>query len=168
MDVTADLLAPCPPEQLFRWVDDLARYPDWLDIVPRASAVEAHDGDPGPAWSVDLRGRLGPFARSKRLRMVRTAHEAPHRVRFERMEHDGRRHSPWVLEAEVTPDASTTAAPEGEDTTSVDGRDGSRLTMRLHYGGSLVGPLVERLLADEIRQSKPRLLALIEGRPRSA
>jgi hypothetical protein len=40
---------------------------------------------------------------------------------------------------------------------------GSLLTMRLHYGGSLVGPLVERLLADEIRQSKPRLLALVEA-----
>jgi hypothetical protein len=35
--------------------------------------------------------------------------------------------------------------------------------MRLHYGGSLVGPVVERLLADEIRQSKPRLLALVNA-----
>jgi len=35
--------------------------------------------------------------------------------------------------------------------------------MRLHYGGSLVGPVVERLLADEIRQSKPRLLALLDA-----
>ncbi|HZA76974.1 MAG TPA: SRPBCC family protein [Acidimicrobiales bacterium] len=147
MDVTADLVAPCSPERLFGWVDDLTHYPQWLDIVPRAVAVEAQEGDPGPAWSVDLRGRLGPFARSKRLRMVRTVHEAPHRARFERLEHDGRRHSPWVLEADVAPD----------------GDDGSRLTMRLHYGGSLVGPLVERLLADEIRQSKPRLLALVEG-----
>jgi hypothetical protein len=146
MDVTADLLAPCSPERLFGWVDDLAHYPEWLDIVPRAAPVEARDGDPGPAWSVDLRGRLGPFARSKRLRMVRTVHDAPHRVRFERLEHDGRRHSPWVLEARVAPDAG-----------------GSLLTMRLHYGGSLVGPLVERLLADEIRQSKPRLLALVEA-----
>jgi uncharacterized protein YndB with AHSA1/START domain len=144
MDVTADLLAPCSPERLFVWVDDLGHYPEWLDIVPRATPVDAQDGDPGPAWSVDLRGRLGPFARSKRLRMVRTVHEAPHRVQFERLEHDGRRHSPWVLEARVAPDAG-----------------GSLLTMRLHYGGSLVGPLVERLLADEIRQSKPRLLALV-------
>ena len=144
MDVTADLLAPCSPERLFVWVDDLGHYPEWLDIVPRATPVDEQDGDPGPAWSVDLRGRLGPFARSKRLRMVRTVHEAPHRVRFERLEHDGRRHSPWVLEARVAPDTG-----------------GSLLTMRLHYGGSLVGPLVERLLADEIRQSKPRLLALV-------
>ena len=147
MDVTADLEAPCTPDELFAWVDDLGRYPRWLDIVPRAEAVPAVDGDPGPAWSVDLRGRLGPFARSKRLRMVRTVHQVPQRARFERLEHDGRRHSPWVLEAEVAPD----------------GDDGSRLTMRLYYGGSLVGPLVERLLADEIRRSKPRLLALVEG-----
>jgi Polyketide cyclase / dehydrase and lipid transport len=146
MDVTADLLAPCTPERLFGWVDDLAHYPEWLDIVPRATPVDAQDGDPGPAWSVDLRGRLGPFARSKRLRMVRTVHKAPDRVRFERLEHDGRRHSPWVLEARVAPDPG-----------------GSLLTMRLHYGGSLVGPVVERLLADEIRQSKPRLLALVNA-----
>ncbi len=146
MDVTADLLAPCSPERLFGWVDDLAHYPEWLDIVPRATPVDAREGDPGPAWSVDLRGRLGPFARSKRLRMVRTVHEPPMRVRFERLEHDGRRHSPWVLEAGIAPDGGA-----------------SRLTMRLHYGGSLVGPLVERLLADEIRQSKPRLLALVNA-----
>jgi len=145
VDVTADLDAPCPPDTLFAWVDDLGRYPAWLDIVPRAEAAAPHPDDPGPAWSVDLRGRLGPFARSKRLRMVRTVHE-PHRVRFERAEHDGRNHSPWVLAAEVR---------------AVDG--GSRLTMHLHYGGSLVGPLVERLLADEITQSRPRLLALVAG-----
>jgi hypothetical protein len=143
VDVTADLDAPCPPDELFAWVDDLGRYPQWLDIVPRASAADPHPDDPGPAWSVDLRGRLGPFARSKRLRMARTVHE-PGRVRFERAERDGRQHSPWVLSAEVTGIAG-----------------GSRLRMHLHYGGSLVGPLVERLLADEIARSRPRLLALL-------
>ena len=143
MDVTADLDAPCPPDELFAWVDDLGRYPQWLDIVPRASAADPHPDDPGPAWSVDLRGRLGPFARSKRLRMARTVHE-PGRVRFERAERDGRQHSPWVLSAEVTGVAG-----------------GSRLRMHLHYGGSLFGPLVERLLADEIARSRPRLLALL-------
>jgi len=143
VDVTADLDAPCPPDELFAWVDDLGRYPQWLDIVPRASAADPHPDDPGPAWSVDLRGRLGPFARSKRLRMARTVHE-PGRVRFERAERDGRQHSPWVLSAEVTGVAG-----------------GSRLRMHLHYGGSLFGPLVERLLADEITRSRPRLLALL-------
>jgi hypothetical protein len=145
VDVTATLDAPCPPETLFTWVEDLARYPDWLDIVPRA--VPAEPGADGrPAWTVDLRGRLGRFARSKRLRMVRVVHDRPEAVRFERQEDDGRTHSPWVLEARVEP-----------------GADGSRLIMHLHYGGGLWGPLLERLLGDEIERSRPRLLACVTG-----
>ena len=142
MDVTATLEAPCAPAVMFECVSDLATYPQWLDIVPRA--VSAPGTEDQPAWTVDLRGRLGPFARSKRLRMVRTRLEPPHAVVFERQERDGRSHSPWTLAADVAPDG-----------------DGSRLTMRLHYGGGLWGPIVERLLSDEIERSKPRLLALL-------
>jgi hypothetical protein len=139
VDVTADLDTPHPPAQVFAVVEDLTRYPDWLDIVPKVTPE-------GPAaWKVDLRGRLGPFARSKRLRMVRTVHEPPNAVRFERDEHDGRTHSPWVLDASV-----------------VAVGDGSRLTMHLHYGGGLFGPLLEPLLRDEINRSRPRLLALLD------
>lgn len=146
MDVTATLDAPCSPQTLFPWLEDLGRYPQWLDIVPRAVAADPHADDVGPAWSVDLRGRLGPFARSKRLRMVRTAHEAPHHARFERVEHDGRQHSPWVLDAAV----------EG-------GPEASRLTMRLHYGGRLWMATLDRLLTDEIERSRPRLLARVSS-----
>jgi hypothetical protein len=141
VDVVASLEAPRAPEVLFPWVDDLVRYPEWLDIVPRATAAEVHPDDVGPAWSVDLRGRLGPFARAKRLRMVRTAHEPHHHARFERVEHDGRDHSPWVLDASIDGEAGT-----------------STLTMRLHYGGRLWMPALDRLLADEIERSRPRLL----------
>jgi hypothetical protein len=126
---------------LFPWVDDLGRYPDWLDIVPRASPSDPHPDDVGPAWSVDLKGRLGPFARAKRLRMVRTGHETPRHARFERVEHDGRDHAAWVLDAAI---AETPA--------------GSVLTMRLHYGGRLWVPALDRLLAEEIERSRPRLL----------
>ena len=146
MEVVASLEAPCEPAALFPYVDDLAEYPEWLDIVPRAETVDAHEGDPGPAWSVDLRGRLGPFARAKRLRMVRTAHEPDHHVRFERVEHDGRDHPPWVLDAAIS---------------SIEG--GSVLTMRLHYGGRLWIPALDRLLADEIERSRPRLLERLTG-----
>ena len=142
--MTATLDAPHPPEVVFPWVADLDRYPSWLDIVPRAQA----DGD--GAWLVWLRGRLGPLARSKRLRMRRTSLEAGRSVRFERDERDGRQHSPWVLSAEVA------AAPGG-----------SRLTMHLHYGGGLFGPVLERLLGDEIERSKARLLAVLAGEPPS-
>lgn len=144
MDITADLHAPCPPATLFQWVDDLSRYPQWLEIVPRAEPVDAHTDDVGPAWSVDLRGRLGPFARTKRLRMVRTALVAPTHARFERVEQDGRQHSPWVLDVNVT------------ETT-----DGCALAMHLHYGGRMWMAALDRILMDEIERSKPRLLALL-------
>jgi Polyketide cyclase / dehydrase and lipid transport len=143
MDIHASLDAPCPPDELFGWVDDLRRYPRWLSIVTRADS----DGEDG--WVVDLRGRVGPLARSKRLRMTRTALEPDHLVVFERAERDGRDHSPWVLRAEVE---------------SVNG--GSRLEMGLHYGGGLWASVLERMLRDEIDQSRARLLDLVSGRTR--
>lgn len=149
MDVTVDLDAPVPPAVVFAAVEDLDRYPSWLDIVPRAERLPPEPavpgaGEPAPAWSVDLRGRVGPLARSKRLRMVRTVHEPDAHVRFERVETDGRQHSPWVLDALVAPTGS-----------------GGRLTMVLHYGGGLFGPILERVLVDEIERSKARLLSLL-------
>jgi hypothetical protein len=138
VDLTATLDAPCAPGELFAWVEDLDRYPAWLSIVPRAVRT-APD-----TWEVELRGRIGPFARSKRLRMVRTQLEPGRLAVFERQEADDRVHAPWVLRAEVT--------GEGGE---------SHLAMHLHYGGSLWGPVLERLLADEVERSRPRLLGLL-------
>lgn len=146
MDVTAEMDTGSSPSAVFAWIEDLGRYPEWLGLVTRAEPAEAHPDDEGPAWSIDLRGRLGPLARAKRLRMVRTVHDVPSRATFERREHDGRQHAPWVLRAEVTE------------------RDGgARLAMHLHYGGNLLGPVLERLLGDEIERSRPRLAALLDG-----
>ena len=146
MDVSASLAAPCEPAALFGWVDDLARYPAWLDIVPRAVADERRDGDPGPAWVIHLRGRFGPMSRSKRLRMVRTVCEPDRRVVFERREADGQDHAAWVLTAEIEPTDA-----------------GASLTMGLHYGGRLFEELVERLLRHEIEAARVRLLTLLAG-----
>lgn len=149
MDVDVKLKAPCAPEALFAWVDDLGCYPRWLDLVPRAEPDAPAEGDPGPAWLVDLRARIGPLARSKRLRMVRTVHDTPRVARFERLEHDGREHSSWVLQATVEP-----------------ARGGSSLlTMHLHYGGAMFGPVLERKLHDEVARCRPRLLALVAAGP---
>ena len=145
MEIVADLDAACSPGELFGWVEDLTRYPQWLEIVTRAEPME-DDGNE-PAWAVDLRGRMGPLARSKRLRMVRTGHDVPHHVVFERAELDGRNHSPWMLRAEVLEGAKD---PEG-----------STLRMTLTYGGGLFGPVLERVLRDEIERSRARLLALV-------
>ena len=35
--------------------------------------------------------------------------------------------------------------------------------MGLHYGGALWGPVLERMLADEVDASRQRLLALVSG-----
>jgi hypothetical protein len=143
VDTISSVDAPCDAGRLFAAVADLGDYPGWLTIVNAAAPADPAEGDEGPAWLVELRGRLGPLARSKRLRMVRTVHHEPDRLRFERREVDGRAHSPWILDAEVA---------------ALDDRT-SRLTMRLHYGGALGGATLERMLAAEIDQSRPRLLA---------
>lgn len=142
MDISATLETDVPRPVLHDVVADLATYPRWLDIVSRA--VPGDDG----SWSVDLRGQLGPLRRSKRLRMIRTS-DAVDLVRFERAELDGRDHSAWILEGRLD---------------EVDG--GTHLTMRLHYGGSLWVPLLDRVLRDEIERSRPRLVA--EARARTA
>lgn len=145
MDITAALEAPCAPAALRMWIDELDQYPQWLSIVPRAVAAPLAEGDPGPAWLIHLRGKVGPLTRSKRLRMVRT-HLGADEVAFERRELDGQQHAAWRLRATLAPSDGGTA-----------------LTMHLHYGGRLWEPLVERLLRDEIERSRPRLLALLEG-----
>lgn len=136
--LTADLEAPCPPAALFGWVDDLARYPVWLDLVREARPLGAD------RWEVTLTASLGPLRRSKRLRMTRTELEPGTRARFERREDDGREHASWVLEARVE-----------------DHPAGSRLTMDLRYDGRFWGPVLERVLRDEINRARPRLAALV-------
>lgn len=146
MDVHAELRAPCAPDDLFDWVDDLSRYPQWTSLVHRVAPAEPRDGV--PAWDVELRARLGPMARSKRLRMVRTVHDRPSSAVFERAELDGRRHAPWILTVELTP-------ADGGST---------RLSVDLHYGGTLwTGGLLERALADQIESGRERLHALVAG-----
>lgn len=146
MDVTSELEAPCSAETLYANLDDLGTYPSWLTIVARAEPAPATDGDDRPAWIVDLKGRLGPLSRSKRLRMVRSIHDAPRHCRFERHELDGRNHSAWVLDV---------AIDEVDD-------DRATLAMHLHYGGSFGGALLERMLGDEIETSRPALLARLQ------
>lgn len=170
VDVSASLSTPVPPAELFTAVESLDTYPDWLDIVGRAEPVDAAPGDPGPAWSVDLRGQLGPLRRSKRLRMVRFVHNPPHRAQFSRRELDGKAHSRWTLTVDVFAadrlrDGDSERDGDGDrDGDGGSGMAGSVLEMALHYGGGLWVPLLDRILADEIERSKPRLLERLGDR----
>lgn len=130
-------------ESAFSMVDDLGRYPQWMDLVHGVAELPPTVAG-ARVWDVELRAQVGPFARSKRLRMARTLHEAPHRVVFERSEVDGRHHSVWLLESTVEPatDASV------------------RLSMSLTYGGNLwAGAVLERVLDDHVERGAAALAA---------
>lgn len=155
MELLAELDAPCSADELFAWVDDLDRYPQWLGIVHRTEAIAQGDTADRLAWKVDLRAQLGPLARSKRLRMERTQHEPdanPRLAVFERNENDGRDHGRWTLRAEVHEAAQT---PDGAAT------PGSRLVMTLRYDGRLWGPALAGVLKQEVERSRQRLLDLV-------
>ena len=151
MEIIRELVVPATVERTFGLVDDLEHYPSWLRMVHAATPDTSTD-EPlsDPAWIVELRAQVGPFARSKRLRMRRSVHEPPHRVRFERAERDGRSHAPWTLEVGLDP------APEGPAATT--------LTMRLHYGGRLfTGAVLQHVLEDEIEQGSEALIRIARG-----
>ena len=139
MDIRVDVNLPCSAKELLPFIDDLAQYPSWMGLVH--TVVPEGEG----VWQVELRGKIGPFARSKRLRMIQVETSEPHHIRFERQENDGRSHSDWVLDAQVTEVGSA-----------------STLNMTLRYSGRLFSSVVERALHDEIEASKQRLRELVD------
>jgi hypothetical protein len=149
MRTSESVTVPASAATLFSHIDDLTKYPAWLRLVHTAGAVESSAPE-RPAWSVELRARVGPFARSKQLRMERTELVDGQLAVFERVEVDGRQHAAWILRAEVE---------------SVTERN-SRLTMHLAYEGALwTGGLLERVLDDEIRRGRAGLVELVSGEP---
>ena len=141
MEIIETVQTGAKVRELYDLVADLSTYPDWLRLVEVARPLEPGD-DGVRAWSVELRGRIGPLARSKRLRMVRQEVEGGRLVRFDRVELDGRDHAPWRLEASVA-----------------NGDGGALLTMSMYYGGSRFAPVLAPILRDEIRRGRRELLA---------
>ncbi len=149
MEIERHTVVPAPVERVFALVDDLGAYPAWMDLVHEVN--ELAPVDDRRCWDVELQAQVGPFARSKRLRMVRVVCESPRRVVFERAEVDGRRHSSWVLAATL----GAEPVPDGEPTAT-------RLTMRLTYGGSLwTGAVLQRVLDDHVERGAATLRALL-------
>ncbi len=158
MEIVRELVAPVPPGALFQHVGDLDDYPAWMPLI-HAVELLSGDGDASPVWSVELRASVGPFARSKRLRMQRTWHDPDRCVVFERREDDGREHSPWILRVELASNEDT-GTGDGDRETSSDPE--TTLTMTMIYGGALwAGPVLERVLDDQVRRGSEALLALV-------
>ncbi|MFT4990324.1 MAG: hypothetical protein ACI9BK_003106 [Acidimicrobiales bacterium] len=125
MDRTISATVDAAPAATMEALADLVTYPAWLTLVTGA------EPDGPDTWLITLRARLGPLARSKRLRMVRTE-LLEHSVRFERAETDGRNHAEWVLTASLEPRPDAT----------------SEVKVHLHYGGALWSAPLEIVLAS--------------------
>lgn len=150
MEIRHELTVDCTPQRLFGWVHDLANYPEWMTLVHDVSALDG--GDDGPAWDVELQAKVGPFTRSKRLRMVRTVHRPTDAVVFERREVDGRNHASWILSVAV-------------DRVAVDPPT-STVAMELRYGGSLwTGAVLGRVLDDAVRRGSAALGDVVSREP---
>lgn len=141
MHTSEAVVVPAEAERVFAFVADLAEYPRWLPLVHAAMP----DGD--AAWTVEIRARVGPFARSKQLRMARTELVPGSTVTFERAEVDGREHARWALRC----DLATVA-------------DGTLVTMHLAYDGRLwTGGILERVLDEEVRRGRAGLIDVISA-----
>ncbi len=146
MEIVRSLTADVAPNVLFEHVDDIADYPAWMPLIHDVERLASDSESDTPAWMVELRAQVGPFARSKRLRMERTELEQDRVAVFERREADGREHSEWILRADL----------------EVDGDGRTVLTMTMSYDGSLwAGPILERVLDYQVRRGRDQLLALV-------
>lgn len=141
MKVSSSVTLAATAEQVTELLLDLSRYPTWMPLVHSA---EPETGASPAAWNVELRARVGPFARSKRLRMVLASDVASGDGRvlvFERREATGARHSEWTMTVRVT-----------------GGGDPTTVTIDLEYGGSLwTAGVLDRVLAAQIEAGKAGL-----------
>jgi len=129
-----------PLSSVLPHVNSLDEYPAWMPLI---HSIESDGVD---AWIVELRAKVGVFARSKRIRMRRTTNTKSHIV-FERDETDGRTHSPWVLSVELREDHART-----------------EVTMNLSYGGNLwTAGVLDRILASQVDVGKENLVKLVHG-----
>ena len=154
MELSASLRTTASVSTVLRYVSELHEYPQWMPLVH--SATSETSSTP-PAWLVELRARVGPFARSKRLRMVRSVMQvdaashgtdtiSPARIVFERRELDGRAHAKWQLAVTVSPIAS-----------------GAELMMHLSYDGRFFVGVVESILRQHIDEGRQKLGELLAG-----
>lgn len=153
MRTTETAAVAASPADVFPLVADLSEYPAWMPLVHEATPLS--DGTDRPAaWDVEIRARIGPFARSKRLRMQRTELVSDRLAVFERAEIDGRDHASWVLRVEL----EAGPARSGDAATTL-------VTMHLAYDGSLWtgGPLA-RVFDDQVRRGRDGLVAAVVER----
>lgn len=159
MKYSSNLVVDARAATVVEALEDLSTYPEWNDLVSTATPCIAHNGDPGPAWLTTLRAQVGPFARSKQLRLVRddttgpgdvsntdSSAESPVQITFVRREQDGKSHAQWAMNALVTPHGATT-----------------EVMLDLTYDGGLWVPALGSILGTAIDRATSRLPSYIES-----
>lgn len=138
MQYSSSVALNVSPSRVLPYVADLAQYPAWMPLVHAVQAV-------GPdVWSVELRAKVGVFARSKRLTMKRTTN-TDSLVIFERHESDNREHAPWVMKVALS-----------------DSDGGCVVNIDLSYGGNLwTAGVLDKVLAHQVDLGKKSLAELV-------
>ena len=145
MRASSSVTVPVTIDRVVPHLVDLSAYPQWMPMIH--SIARDDEGDE-VAWSVELRAKVGPFARSKRLRMVRMVDEQSADAAsfvFERKERGDAPHSVWRMTVDVTSAGESTA-----------------VTIDLEYGGSLwTAGVLDRVLAGNIDAGKDAFARLV-------
>lgn len=147
MEHTSEIFVDADPDDVGGVLADLSTYPLWNDVVATAEAI---DGRGEPVWITTLRAQVGPFSRSKQLRMARTKYsvtDEAHEIRIERAEVDGRDHSEWVMTAHIEPNGA-----------------GSRVVLGLEYSGGLWNPGLDLVLGAAIDRATKNLATYLDRR----
>ena len=149
-----------PIDKVFGVLRDLSTYPDWMGLVSSVEPDGTHSTRDSTdiievsseynteAYFVTISGKLGPFSRSKKLRMVETSisDDAEKHVRFERQETAEGDFSEWIMEA---------TANKVDDTNT-------EVTVELIYGGKLWTSGLDSVLESQIDKSVEQLTKYVE------
>jgi hypothetical protein len=138
MNYSSSVVVPVQSDVIRPFVENLSAYPAWMPMVHQVVALS------DDVWSVELRAKVGVFARSKALRMRRTVND-DNVIVFERDEDDNRQHSPWVMRVSLSPSDR-----------------GTNVTIDLSYGGTLwTAGILDRVLASQVDAGKAGLLQVV-------
>jgi carbon monoxide dehydrogenase subunit G len=138
MNYSSSVDVPVQSDVIRPFVENLSAYPAWMPMVHQVVALS------DDVWSVELRAKVGVFARSKALRMRRTMND-DNVIVFERDEDDNRQHSPWVMRVVLSPSIT-----------------GTNVTIDLSYGGTLwTAGILDRVLASQVDAGKAGLLRVV-------
>ncbi len=145
MRQSVELVVKASTEEAFAALRDLETYRDWLGFIHSVDELVAANET---SWNVVLRSELGPFARMKKLRMVRTSELPYSSVTFSRVEIDGKEHSNWTLDVSCLSLTETT----------------TQLSLTVVYSGGFWSRPLESVFNSHVEDAKVKLREYFDSR----